>query len=367
MPIEATALRLTDTLDLFGETEIPEEDLLYMQQLIDSGDTEAAILYFQDKYISSPAAAYSVEMGAILQTAASGEMSRKDRKQASLAVTATTAAFGAVIVGRFSQYTEEAVAPAVFDATGIRSPAVRGAVLDQTLEMFRTRTAGALAQTESGLLEGIRTLQAEMVMENQVLARTRGTGGQIQGEIDAFRENLRARYPSLFEQAEKGAKIKDRNGREWDLEEYIQMATETTVLNVERQARETAARLNKDHVMEYYLAYSRPVKNEREACQKLMSHRVLGKVLLALTPAASEALGIPMIEQAQAEGAMGVRCRHGVRQVSKTFSKKIAVLVDGDNDEPSDNRPEDFGNTSTDTQNPIIKASSPRQPEEAIR
>jgi hypothetical protein len=145
---------------------------------------------------------------------------------------------------------------------------------------------------------------------------------------------LREKYPSVYKAALEGnivattRFIGDREiKRHYKLNDYADMATRTTLLNVDRVGNEIIARVNEEPVVEYYLYDSRKVKKERQICQDILDRKINGLSLLALSDEVAQKLKIMTVDEARSTSdyAMGPYCRHTIRRVSREFIEGLGL------------------------------------------
>ncbi|GAF99243.1 unnamed protein product, partial [marine sediment metagenome] len=120
-----------------------------------------------------------------------------------------------------------------------------------------------------------------------------------------------------------------RDGSLHTLESYTDMATRTTLLNVDRTAVEVKSGASNRRVVEYYLRDKRSVKEKRAVCNSIMHTKIKGIPMVALDQGAANVLGIRTIEQAKAEDghAFGPNCRHSIKPLSEAVYNEIEKVL----------------------------------------
>jgi hypothetical protein len=310
------SIEIEDPEVLFEEYQVRQDDLIHYRTLIEQGKTELAIDQFVKKYHVPITELFTEEIQSYLAEASKGELSRENNLMLTSAVVALVSNFASKYIGNFEQFTKQSYAPPLFEEQNIVSKNVQQAVLDETLAQFSTLTQGALSQTEATVLENIRAIQKQFIVENQIISETPGMiGDLLNSEVDRFKATMKEVLPDYYKMMEEGKVIFDRSGRAWDMDTYGDMSIRTTLLNVDRTSVEVAEKIDGSKVVEYYLRDDRAVKNEREICQQILNTTTDGMALLALDQDTADKLGIMTLDEAYAEGAMGPYCRHSIRAV----------------------------------------------------
>jgi hypothetical protein len=242
-----------------------------------------------------------------------------------------TSAILALLLSNFQKFTDHSIAIVVFEETKIKSAKLKKAILDQTLAQFKSLTEKSMLETQTNVLSFIRTLQKEMIIANQLLAKEDLTNDLVSSEIENFRRLLKRKFPDIYKAMEEGKILKSSllpNGtfRNFKLDAYLEMSVRTTLLNIRNTAIEVDAQLTEADVVEYYQRDFRSVTNERIVCQDILSESINGKSLLALNDNAARILGIMTLAEARSKGAMGPHCRHGIRQVSKSYVDSLGAV-----------------------------------------
>lgn len=324
----ARSLRLTRP-DVFSAYSVSGGDISLYNELFSEGRDQEAVDHFVEKYMNSPARLYGNLMINYLSSAMSGLIKDEDRNSLYGNVTSISLAVGDLLSGNYKSFTEQAYGKAIFRNNQITSPQVKKAILEASVAQFEDLTRGALTETNIRVLRGIRTMQTEMILENQYLYSLRGSATKvIDAEVDKFYASLEAKYPEIFRMVDEG-RILTRNGLQLNPDSYVDMATRTTLLNVDRTAVEIAAKLDEAPAVEYYLRDKRQLKTgpEREICKNILAKKIHGRSILALDEEIGALLEVRTISQARESGAMGPYCRHSIKQLPQEYREQLAKVI----------------------------------------
>ena len=219
----------------------------------------------------------------------SGILSNKDGNNLTRNITLLTLGLSAVLIHNFSLFMKGAYAPVIFEMASLKNADVKSSILKEVLLDYEQRIEGAMSQTQVDVLNGIRTLQREMISENLLIKRSGIKGNMLDAEVDRFRSALKAKYPELYGAMKNGNILISRkfgpegeSVRHYKVDYYTDMATRATLLNVDRNSNEIMARVNGERVVEYYLSDPRSVIKERELCQEVLHNLIEGVSVLAL-------------------------------------------------------------------------------------
>ena len=331
---EELRLRGPDALSrAFTKFQVKQKDIIRFRKLIERGDFERMIELFNELYMIPPALLYTEIIQSHLTHAQTGQMPRKDQQAMSTAITASTALATGIFISNFTRVTTESVAPSVFASNNITSPGLKKQILDETMKEFNELTRGAMSRTNNEMLSNIRRVQREMIVENQriaLLTKDGAVNSVIDAEKRRFKKDLRRRFPDYYKAMEDGLILKSRpfgeppRVRRFKLDHYVELSTQTTIMNVERKSVEVDTRTDGILVMEYKPIDTRRLKGKaREVCQEILGKRILGRSLVAMNTTIARQLGILELEEAKSRGAMGVLCRHGLKKPSKTYLKSV--------------------------------------------
>jgi len=327
-------IKIENYNNLFAKYAVSDKDLAIYRNMIEAGEEEEAIDQFVDKYMNSVSELYTATTQESLKKAESGEMKQEEKGKLIRNVVLSTGAASLLLKNNFGKFIKKSYAPTIFKEQGITSIKTKiktkNAILDATLSEFDTLTTGAMNETQQFVLTNVRQMQRNMIIGNQRLTGVKN----LDREVWLFKKRLKQSMPDYYKALEKGAVLKSRtmaNGKvvRYKLENYVDMSTRTTLLNVERVATEVRAGINGDNIVEYYLRDNRTLKTgiEREICKTILASSYLGKSVLALDEITGAKLGIMTIDAAKGQGAMGPYCRHSIRSVSRNYLIKVSKLL----------------------------------------
>lgn len=319
--------------DVFEDFDIEtSEDLERYERLIEKGEDTEVLDEFIGDYIRESCGKYQGEMIKYLVMAQEGEMTKADRNKVRKNIILLSAAFGILMTKNFEAFAGPWGAK-IFAEQGIKSANVQQAILESTVGQFEDLTRGSMVETEKFILSSIRKIQTEMITENQKISQNKYIGDILDTEIDNFKNKLKTTMPDYYTAIKEGKILKSRRFGEdgekvikYRLDDYAEMATRTTLLNVDRTAVEFTAGIDEIDVVEYYLRDDRPLKTgkEREICQEILGTDILGKPILAMDGDTAGLIGIMTLDDAKAQGAMGPHCRHSIRIPSNRYLKRLA-------------------------------------------
>ena len=321
---------------LFDEYILSDDELIWLLAMASDGYENDAVDIFMEKYINSPSVKYQNMMSMYLRDAEVGVLSEEDRGRMLRNVTLTSLALSNLLSDNFKLFVEKVFSITAFKTSGLTDPEIKDVILKEALAEHEQFISGSLTQTEAFIRNGIQTLQREMITENVYLKKQKITGQSLNEEIAKFKQNLRVKYPDLYNGMENGnILISKKFGPDgesvlhYKLDYYADMSVRSTLLNVDRVSNETMARVNDEKVVDYYQADPRHAKKDREICKEIIGKLTLGKSLLALDTEAAIVLGIMTIDEAKEtpDYAMGPNCRHTFRRCSKEFLDEIDKIV----------------------------------------
>lgn len=322
-------IKESNLIKLFRKYEITDKDLKYYIRQIEAGNVSQVIDEFTEKYIVEPIDLYSAEMVGNLDTATRGVLD-SDQKTTMLKNVVYGSAITATLLNKnFQTFMRKAYRSVTEIIPSIK---VQNTILDETIKQFYELTNNSFNNARSKILNDIRSMQTEMIVQNQRIRNLDLVGKTLDSEMKAFSKQLKFRHPDVFTQINNGDIFTIVKGRKYKLSYYNEMATQTTLMNVDRKSVEVEAKLTKRppglNVVEYYIRDVRKLKTEpREICQHILSKKSFNRSLLAVDEATASKLGIQTIDQARTSGAMGVLCRHSIKSVNKQFINSIKKAV----------------------------------------
>ena len=332
MTLTSSDIRTKDLNDLFGSYNVTQKDLDYYKSLVENGEEEKAIQLFIENYLQYYTDKYDSQMRNYLRQAVEGQMDKQNMDTLIKSIAVLTLWITSIMNENFSLFVKDVIAPSIYAENGINALSVKRAILDETLKRFQDATTGALSNTQTDLLTQIRNIQKEIIIRNQQIANSGLIGQQLQDEIAKFKNELRVKFPNIYDDIENGLKIRSRtlangNFASYNLDYYSDMSVRTTILNVDRTSVEVAAKIDGDQAVEYYLRDIRTIKTtEREICKHILAKKINGKSLLALDSEMAQSLAIMTLDEARKQNAMGIFCRHSVRRLSKSFKEQIGIV-----------------------------------------
>ena len=311
--------------------KISKKDQAHMQKLFEDGKDLQAENFFVAKYIIKPAKKMQEFISNTVTRVQSRILTAKQMNNLALTVSNTNAAYSASVRGLFNQYSSM-FSRYVFGKYDITTPAIKNVIRRNTIATFNTHIQGALSQTNTTLLSGIRKQQLDMIKAKQKIDKAADFGRIARSEVNKLYETeLRkiTKINSGLDNMRQGKVITYRNGAQHSLTEYNEMATRTTLLNVDRDAVEVKSGSTNRRVVEYYLRDKRAVKEKRAVCNSIMHTRIKGIPMVALDQSAANILGIRTLEQAKQEDgkAFGPNCRHSIRPLSNVVYNEIEKVL----------------------------------------
>ncbi len=329
-------ISIRNPLELFERYNVSDSDLLYFRSLINSGQEGKAVDEFVEHYMVDVCELYTATMQEYMRIAYEGELPRTDQRRIIKNVAIMTVALTGILQINFRSFTEDAIAPSIFLKQSIKSYKVKKAIIDATVAQFEELISGALSETHQFIVSGIRRVQRLLIVQNIQIHEMPDISDHIDRAVWNFRKSMKREFPEYFKAMERGQILKSRrSGKDGEkvihyrLESYADMATRTTILNVDRTAVEVVAGIENDDFVDYYLRDTRPLKTgaEREICKIILRQKIKGRSILALKPEMATRLGIMTLSEAKGQGAMGPYCRHSIRRVSNTYKSKIDKML----------------------------------------
>lgn len=323
-------------VNYFGEYELTKEEIEFLNNMAEEGNAQEAVDIFIENYIVPPGTKYSDLMRNYLELSASGVIDSQNETDLLRNISVITLALSALLLSNFSLFTRSVYAKVVFKEADLTKPDVKRSLINEIIATYDQSLSGALSQTQSFVLNSIRSVQRDMIAKNLFFEKFKPTPEVVKQEIIKFKDALRKKYPSMFKAIEDGNIIVSRKFidgvekvRHYKLDYYADMATRTILYDVDRTTNMLMAVAAGERVMEYILADPRKVKKDREICQEILLNKILGKSLLALDEDAAAMLGIMTVDEAMntPDHAMSVFCRHSVRRLDKIFLKEIDNLL----------------------------------------
>jgi len=310
--------------------EMKDVDLSrYDEYLLDDNEQDAISEFLID-YIKTPLAEYTGTIQSYMRELQEGEVARSEQNRVEQNIIALTLVVLGLLQDNARIFVGDVYALFLFEKYGIESVKLQQSILKATLAQFEELVFDAMSKTKTNVLTNIRDIQRRFIVENQQLRRM--STREINKRVKLFKKDLKKTMPEYYDAMESGNILKSRSfGKDgervirYKLDSYAEMSMRTTLLNVDRTSVEVAEESKGHELVDYYQRDFRPLKSgkEREICKSILATKILGKSLLALNSAAASKYGVMSIQDAKAEGAMGIWCRHSIRSVSKSFMKKL--------------------------------------------
>ena len=184
------------------------------------------------------------------------------------------------------------------------------------INLFNKNIEGALLGTPREIVTTIRSLQKDILKIRNVITDAEKLGELTAREMAKFKSSLfkklKNNNPKYYNMLENNQYIKYSDGKMVTLDAYNEMATRTTILNIERDGVEAQEIKNERRISGYMLRDERTVIKARETCKRILNKKYMGHALLAHDSGAAEIFGCWTIDEARAAGAMGPNCRHSL-------------------------------------------------------
>jgi hypothetical protein len=328
--IPKVKIKLTSPVGHYEEFELDEDKLIWLFTLISQGDKQQAIDVFAEDYIELPSSKYQDVMQFYLEESTRGELEEEDRNNLVRNIALLSFGLSALLMKNYSKFVRGPYAGFVFNEIGLDNKDVQKAVIDNVISHYNQLIEGAMSGTSSFLINGVREIQREIIVENARLKFLGLKGPSLDEEIQRFKRALKAKYPKVYQAMSEGNILfakrgVDSPGKHYKLDYYADMSIRSAILNVDRTTATTTAILNGEPVVEYYLSDPRFVKKERDICQEILARTIMGKSLLAIEQRAADILGIMTVDEAMTtpDYAMGPNCRHAMRRLDSAYLKEL--------------------------------------------
>jgi len=310
--------------------EIAEDDITEYSALVESGNADEALESFLESYIVPMSQRFSTFLQNRVSLAGDLLTAAKEKK-IKIEISSAMTGFKDAYTNIYSQFVNDIYGDAVMTSLDVTSPQVREFIKKDTIAKFIENTEQRLAETDIKIRTTIREMQQELIRNERDLTKFENMAGVLDSDVAAFKEELYARLqervPDFYKMAEDGNFIEYSDGTMVGIDTYNEMATRTTVLNVERNSVMMQDAMDGNRIAVYYLRDDRPVKKEREICQEILADEFYGESLIAYDEDAASLFDIWTVDEAMAEGAMGVNCRHSVRQLSEENQNRVDSLL----------------------------------------
>lgn len=334
--IPYTTIATVNPLNFYSEYELSEDELALMVTLTEDGYEQEALDMFLDEFLQPAATKYKDIMTNYLSELNAGPMRDKEQDNLIRSISLLSLGLSSFLSDNFKTFIKNVYAENVFDKAEITDSELKRNIQKEVIAEFEQLIGATMSQTQSFILNSVRTLQREMVAENLFLKNSDISGEALEAEIIRFKEALQVKYPGIYKAMRQGnlmTTVKFSDGQEltrhYKLDYYIDLTVRTTLLNVDRNANMTAALINGERVMEFYLADNRNVQKDREICQHILADKIEGLSILALDEATAKRLGIMTVDEAKStpDWAFGAMCRHSLKRCNGQYLSSINMLL----------------------------------------
>ena len=314
----------------------PDDIEMYISAAYLDG-AQAALDLFMADYIKPYAAQYAQYLQE--QMAKSTDVLAPDAfSSISMSITSSTIAFKENQKAIYENFIRNVYGDAAAFEMNVTNPAVIEAIKTNTIATFNELIDNSLQGTASDVLATIRQYQYDLINQTNIIASSEKFLGVSGDDLQALKDNaddiLADNNTDFFNMLDNGNFVRYSDGKLVNMEDYNEMATRTTALNVHRDAVEMQQAMDGERISEYLLIDDRPLKTDkkghthpREICQEIMAQKWQGVSLIAHDAAAAEAFGIYTIDEAKDLGAMGPNCRHGIQPLDEELSNMVDNIL----------------------------------------
>lgn len=316
----------------YDEYSLGEEEIQWLLDMADEGLEQEAIDTLIDQFFLPPGIKYEDVINKYLYSSQAGVLKSEDKNHMIRNIALLSAGLAILMKNNFSAYMKKIYAPKIFKRHGLEDSKTKKAILQQAITDFDEKITGVMANTQSFAVNGIRSMQREIVSRNLFFKEQKIKDEAFDVEKKLFDKGLRRKYPSIYKAIDEGNIVVTRkleaggeSLRHYKINYYSDLLTRTSILNIDRNTVSVAAAVNGERVVGYRLADPRKVKKDREICQQILANKVYGVSLLAVDEDAARKLGIMTIEEAQStpDYAMGPYCRHTIYRLGNDFLERI--------------------------------------------
>jgi hypothetical protein len=322
---------------IFFDDGLSDDDIEYYSGVAAAGSAQDALDEFMYDYILTFSARYS-DFVKSQMTKATDILNPMEFNKISMSVTSATVAFKDAQKKVYSDFITNVYGDAAMTELNVTNPAVIEAIKNNTIMTFSELIDGALQGTHSDIIDTIRTFQYDLIEgHNKITAAEKFLNyGQeeLQTLKDQVSSDLQENNPDFYNMQENGNFVRYSDGKLVNFDDYNEMATRTTTLNVQRDSVEMQQSLDGERISEYILLDDRPLKTDskgrthpREICQEILALKWHGAALVAHDDEAAETFGIYTIDEAKELGAMGPNCRHGIQPLSDDLSTQVENIL----------------------------------------
>lgn len=326
---------------IFFDDQLSEDDIQYYAEIAAAGTAQDALDAFMSDFILAYSGRYSEYVRA--QMAKATEMlTAKDISDISLSVSSATVAFKEAQKKIYADFINNVYGDVAMMELNVTNPMVIEAIKNNTIVTFNNLIDGALQGTNQDVLETIRNFQYDLIEgTNKITTAEKFLGigpDELQVMKEEFENTLRQDHSEFYSMSEDGNFVRYSDGKLVNFDDYNEMATRTTTLNVQRDAVQAQEIMDEHRVSEYLLVDNRPLKvdkkgrtHPREICQEILQDKLFGVAMVAHDQEAADLLGIYTLDEAKEEGALGPNCRHGIQPLDdETYTHIDNILYFGE-------------------------------------
>jgi hypothetical protein len=322
---------------IFFDDEMGDDVIDYYKEIAASGSAQEALDVFMSDYILTFSARFSDFVKAQM-IKATDIINPTEFGKISMSVSSATVAFKEAQKKVYTDFINKVYGDAATLELNVTNPAVIEAIKNNTVITFNSLIDGALQGTHVDVIDTIRNYQYDLIEgSNKITTAEKflnfGTD-EIQSMKDQLNSDLASDHSDFFSMSEDGNFVRYSDGKLVNFDDYNEMATRTTTLNVQRDAVEMQQALDGERISEYVILDDRPLKTDkkgrthpREICQEIMGNKWNGAALIAHDDDAAETFGIYTIDEAKELGAMGPNCRHGIQPLSEDLSIEVENIL----------------------------------------
>lgn len=334
MPSDLIELRVPEAYLLFEDLKLSDEDIEFYLRLAEENDVSFALEEFVQDYCISPASKYQDIMADVLSQSLTGEVQEKNFKGSLVKIGLITAAVVYLFRENFSKFLKNVYSKVCDKQSGFKEG--RDVLIEEVIGRYEQQVTTAMNTSQLFVMGGLRTIQREVVFQNILLKKGKYSEEAISNMKNHFRRSLESKYPEIFRGINKKnlLRITKLDGtaetvRAYKITDYIDLVTQTAILNYDRHSNIIVAELNNEKAVEYVIANPRQVKKERAICQKILHLSVLGKSILALDGITAKKLGIMTVDEAMTtpDYAMGNFCRHTIKRLDADYLQSLDELL----------------------------------------
>jgi hypothetical protein len=329
-------VKSTNPVGFYDGYELTDEEIAWLAIMAEEGNAQEAVDVFIDEYILPPGTKYSDLARHYIELSSLGVIEEKQKSKMIRTLALLSMGLAGLLYKNYSKFIKGVYADSVFKNAGLEEPDVEKSIVNDVLSEYEQSISGTMLQTQAYVLNSIRTMQREIIVENMMIEKSGIAGEMLDKEMVKFQRELKAKYPDIYKAMQDGNILVTKSMidgeesiRHYKLDYYFDLSTRTILLNIDRTTNLIMAQVDGDNVVEYAEIDPRIVTKDREICQEVLANKINGKSLLALDAETAQALGIMTVDEllANPQGATSNGCRHGFLQCSRSFLEGINKLL----------------------------------------